>query len=158
MLIVAGLVLASAAPVAAGGDYCPSGGDCPPPEPPQEDVFQVDADAVICGDPRLWVQYENSGNVDSTAKLVFFKGSQKRFGKVVKKTSLDAGVTKVIGPRWIRGGGAKVVVKAWDPLEQSWALLLKWEQRTFGDAWGTGDCPVNRFGEPTFENPRYTTR
>jgi len=106
----------------------------------------------------MWVRGENSGNVDSGLKVVFYKGSQKEFGKVTVKKTLPGGVTKIVGPRWVRGGGATVKIRTWNPDTEVWDLRIKFDQNEYGDAWGTGDCPENRFGEPTWENPRYTTR
>jgi hypothetical protein len=156
MLIIAGLMLATAAPVAAGDYQCATN----PCEPPKEEVLQVDIDAIVCGDPRLFAQYENSGDLDSAVKLVFRAGKYKQFNKRVIKTQLDAGESAVIGPRWIRGGGAWVKFRIWDPIAESWSdpPALAWQQQTFGEPWGTLGCPADRFGEPSFETPRYTTK
>ncbi len=124
--------------------------DCPRSE------LQVDAQMMVCGDPRMWVQGINDGDVDSAIKWVFYKGSMKKFGKVTLKKSLPAGTTKVWGPRWVRGSGAMVKIRAWNPLTEDWDLLMKFPQR--GTApWGTAGCPDDRFGEPDWDQAHRST-
>lgn len=157
MLIVAGLVLASAAPVAAGGDhhYCPAGGDCKPPEPA---VLNVEADVVVCGDPRMWVRWENDGDIDTTVKWVFRSGNKaKGAPKRVVQRFLPAGDVSILGPRWVLGNGAVVKLKAWDPQNEWWYAVLKF--RNYRDGrWGEGSCPADRFGQPTWDSPTQTSR
>ena len=160
LVLVATMMLASIAPVAAGGDhhtYCPAGGDyeCPPPEPK---VLNVEADVMVCGDPRMWVRVENTGTVDTSIKWVFRDGNKaKGAPRKVVTTSLPAGVTKVLGARWVLGSGAPVKIKFWRPQAQYWAPLLKFENQ-WGEPWGTAGCPADRFGTPSWDSPRYTTR
>ena len=156
LLIVAGLVLASAAPVAATGTHCPAT-ECPPPV---ERELQIDIDVIVCGDPRMFVQAsvpKAKEAVPTTVKIVYYSGKFKKFNRRIVKKPLDVGDTRVIGPRWIRGGGAEVKIRAWDPIAQAWTKpLIKFQQQKFGDPWGTAGCPEDRFGEPSFETPRYT--
>jgi hypothetical protein len=152
MLIVAGLLLATAAPVAAGDrEFCLAT-ECKPP------VLEVEADVLVCGDPRMWVRWENTGNVDTKVKWVFRDGNKKK-GALLKRVEnpLDAGQTRIKGPRWVLGGGATVKLKVYDPINEWWFRILEFKNYRDG-RWGEGDCPADRFGTPTWNDPTHTTR
>lgn len=151
MLIVVGLMLL-AAPAAAGDrQFCLTTG-CEPPR------LDVEADVVVCGDPRMWVRWQNTGNVDTRLKWVFRDGNKQK-GALLKRVvkPLDAGRTKITGPRWVLGNGATVRLKVYDPINEWWFSILTFRNYRDGQ-WGQGDCPANRFGTPTWENPTQSTR
>lgn len=155
VLIVAGLLLFAAAPAAAHPGHPCLAGDLACNTPKE---LKVEADVLVCGDPRMWVRWENTGNVDTAVKWVFRDGNKKK-GALLKRVvkPLDAQQTKVTGPRWVLGNGAIVKLKVWDPINEWWFSILKF--RNFRDGrWGEGDCPENRFGTPTWENPTQSTR
>lgn len=157
LVLVVGMMLASIAPVAAGGDHHCSGTACEPP--PVDPVFQVDAQAMVCGDPRLFWQGINTGTVPSVIKVVAYDGKYKTGHKIVMKKFLPQGATRSWGPRWIRGNGSAVVIRAWDPITETWSNppLLRWKQTTFAPWWGTQGCPANRFGEPDWTQAHHST-
>ena len=154
LAMVATMMIAGAIPAAAGDYHC-AGSECEPPEP---QVFGVEADVKVCGDPRMWVRYENTGDIDTTVKWVFRDGNkQKGSPKVVVQRYLGAGSTIVLGSRWVLGNGAVVKVKAYDPVNEWWFAVLKF--RNYWDGrWGEGDCPANRFGTPTWDDPTQSSR
>lgn len=150
VLLAAGLLLAASLPAAAG-DYCPATG-CPPPQ----EVLEPEAAAIVCGDPRLWVQIDNTAsNVAANIKVVSKHGDKSRVParRVIKRTVADGSV-KVIGPRWTRGNGAPVRVWSVDEAGKHIELLLSFELRN-PVPWGEGVCPSDRFGEPDWSAPHY---
>ena len=156
IILAAGLLLALSAPVAAGG-YCPAGG-CKPPPPPPPPVLEPEAAAIVCGDPRLWVQIDNTAStVAANIKIVSKHGDKTKVParRVIKKTVADGSV-KVIGPRWTRGNGAMVRVWSVDEAGRHIERLLAFELRS-PVPWGEGVCPADRFGEPDWSAPHYST-
>lgn len=147
-----------AAPVTATGDH-----ECDQDECPPRIMIQPEADAIVCGDPRLWVLADNEGsNVDLHYRVVFKTGQKAAkfapFRRVVKRW-VGAGDVVEIGPRWARGKGAKVRVSVQDPFTQKWDPVPVLTFELWNPvSWGVGVCPDSRFGEPDWSDPHYTSR
>ena len=129
----------------------PSPTPTPTPTPPPTADLSVNAFAIVCGDPRLWVRTTNKGEVATQVRVTFVRGNKDK--PALRKSvvrNLGVGKTRVIGPRWVRGP-VKVQVKA----EGTWrtALAFRVGKDVTPKGWGKAGCPDDRFGTPTFTKP-----
>ena len=98
------------------------------------------ASIQVCGDPRVQATFDNSTAFPTLYKLVYRNGNKASPDqrKVVKKYVQPFSVKRTAW-RWVRGGGSKLRITAWNPDSRLWQLVLK-DRIWAGPAWGTGDC------------------
>ena len=122
--------------------------------------FEPEASVIICGDPRAWVEADNSDSkVPAKYKWVFWKGDKsipRADAKVTIIRWVPAGEVRVWGPRWVRGNGNPLRVKA-KREGGDWQTLIDIEVRN-PVPWGQGVCPADRFGEPDWRVPHFSTK
>jgi len=99
------------------------------------------ASILVCGDPRVQATLDNTDSVvPTTFKMVWKNGNKSVIParKVIKK-DVAVGAVRVLSWRWVRGGGSKLKITAWNPDIGQWVPILI-ERIWAGPAWGTGDC------------------
>lgn len=112
------------------------------------------ASGMLCGDPRAWVRYDNTGNVAVDTRLTFLPGDKTKpsIRKYVRRT-IPAGATRVVGPRWVRGQ-VRVQVR----IDGAWQRLFSYKvgKTLRPKGWDRGGCPSDRFGSPAWTTPHIT--